>query len=99
MFQLRTPRSWWLLSLLAALLSAPLGHAQSQPLDPARPAAGRDTVVIGVWRDQEPDNLNPLVAENLDFADLVLRTIRTIDVERDANGRLFAQGVEDLPSL
>lgn len=79
--------------LLLALMVVPLQTAQAQP---AGPAAGRDQVVIGM--SQEPDFLNPMFAE-MAASVSVISTIFTSDVQRDASWKLFAQGVQSLPSL
>ncbi len=79
--------------LLAAALTIsvwPAGVVQAQP------AAGRDTVVIGI--QQEPDFLNPLFAE-MAASVSVMDTIFVSDVERDNTWKLFAQGVESIPNL
>lgn len=61
-----------------------------------RPAAGRDQVVIGL--QQEPDFLNPMFGEEA-VAVNIMGTIYLADVQRDNNWKIFAQGVESVPSL
>ncbi len=92
-------RNWWpgaLSALLVCLVLASQVNAQSQP------AAGRDTVVIGVF--QEPDTLNPMFSIGSgpgQFTALDIRAaIFTVDVGRDNDTwRVFPQGVEYLPNV
>lgn len=95
-----SPRLWLLVTLLATLTWPLSLGAQSPLLDPARPAAGRDTVVIGTFGDPEPGGLHPLFYTSLTSAN-VISTIFTTDVEFNPskNGQPFAQGVEYLPNL
>lgn len=83
----------WLSLLLVTLLTLTIWPAAGVH---AQPAAGRDTVVIGM--SQEPDYLNPLFSE-MAAAVSVNWTIFTKDVQRDNTWKLNAQGVEYLPSL
>lgn len=83
----------WAALLLAALLTVTVYPAA---MVQAQPAAGRDTVVIGI--SQEPDFLNPMFAEMAAAAEVTL-TIFTNDVQRDNTWKLFPQGVAYLPSL
>jgi len=78
------------LALSLALLATPAAQAQN------RPAAGRDTVVIGMA--QEPDVLDPLFAE-MSASAAIVSTVFTADVQRDNTWKLFPQGVEEIPSL
>ncbi|MDQ7819709.1 MAG: peptide ABC transporter substrate-binding protein [Armatimonadota bacterium] len=80
-----------LLLAAVAITLWPAGAVQAQ-----QPAAGRDTVVIGI--QQEPDFLNPLFAE-MAAAVSVMDTIFVSDVERDNTWKLFAQGVQYIPNL
>ncbi len=83
----------WAALLLAARLTLvgwPVGGVQAQP------AANPETVVIGI--SQEPDYLNPMFLE-MAAARNVLATIFLDDVQRDNTWKLFAQGVENLPTL
>lgn len=101
MFQLRVPRSWGWLILLAVTFPAPLGYAQSQSFDPARggPAIDRDTVVLADAAP-EPDSLNPLFEPLTDSAFYnIIPVLFTFDVQHDAARRPFPQGVEYLPSV
>jgi len=84
---------WWLSWLLVIAAAFPLSAAP--PLDPARPAAGRDTVVMGV--SLEPVTLNPITVSSASPS--ILQTIFTRDVQRDADWKPFAQGVENLPGV
>ena len=83
----------WLSFLLVTLLTLTIWPAAGVQ---AQPAAGRDTVVIGM--SQEPDYLNPLFSE-MAAAVSVNWTIFTRDVQRDNTWKNFPQGVEYLPTL
>ncbi len=83
----------WATLLFAALLTLGVYPAASVQ---AQPAAGRDTVVVGM--SQEPDYLNPLFAE-MAAARAVQSAIFVDDVQRDNDWKLFPQGVTYLPSL
>ncbi|SRR5713226_1505977 len=83
----------WVSLLLVTLLTLTIWPAAGVQ---AQPAAGRDTVVIGM--SQEPDYLNPLFAE-MAAAVSVESTVFTADVQRDSTWKLNAQGVEYMPSL
>lgn len=93
-----SPRLWLLVTLLATLTWPLSLAAQPSPLDPARPATSRDTVVIGTV--SEPGGFHPLFATTLASAN-VISTIFTTDVEFNPskNGQPFAQGVEYLPNV
>jgi peptide/nickel transport system substrate-binding protein len=86
--------SWRWSSLLLTMLLA-IGVLPLQQVA-AQPAAGRDQVVIGL--SQEPDYLNPMFSEEA-VAVSVLNAIFTTDVQRDANWKLFTQGVQYMPTL
>lgn len=84
----------WAALLVVALLTVTVYPAA---VVQAQPAAGRDTVVVGI--SQEPDFLNPMFAEMAAAAEVTL-TIFTNDVQRDSTTwKLFPQGVTYLPSL
>ncbi len=83
----------WLSFMLVTLLTLTIWPAAGVQ---AQPAAGRDTVVIGM--SQEPDYLNPLFSE-MAAAVSVNWTIFTRDVQRDNTWKNFPQGVEYLPTL
>src|SRR5947199_7163092 len=83
----------WLSFPLVTLLTLTIWPAAGVQ---AQPAAGRDTVVIGMA--QEPDYLNPLFSE-MAAAVSVNWTIFTRDVQRDNTWKNFPQGVEYLPTL
>lgn len=87
---------WWLPWLLVVVAAFPLSAAQ--PLGPARPAAGLDTVVIGILQEQEPQILHPLFSGQA-TAIAVLTTVFTPDAQRDEKWRLFPVGVEYLPNV
>lgn len=94
----RAPLAGPVLGLAISLL---LGLAAGMPVNMARaavggPAAGADQVVIGIA--QAPDTLNPLFAQTA-AAQVVMATIFTVDVQRNAAGTPFPQGVRDLPSV
>ena len=91
---MRSRRFWISLLLAVALTLTLMPLAGAQVLD--QPAAGRDTVVIGL--QQEPDFLNPMFAE-MAASVSVMATIFTADVQRDNTWKLFAQGVQYLPNL
>jgi peptide/nickel transport system substrate-binding protein len=76
---------------LACLSSlAPAAWAQGKP------AAGRDTVVIGM--SQEPDFLNPMFAE-MAAAQIITSAVFAADIRRDNAWKLLPQGVERIPTL
>ncbi len=83
-------RNWWpgaLSALLVCLVLATQVSAQSQP------AAGRDTVVLGLVSD--PELIHPIFTPGSEL----LTAIFTRNVERDIDTwRVFPQGVEYLPN-
>lgn len=83
----------WRSLLLVTLLTFAIWPASGVQ---AQQAAGRDTVVIGM--SQEPDYLNPMFAE-MSAARAVQSTVFLDDIQRDNTWKLFAQGVEYMPSL
>ena len=81
----------WVMIVLLLLPAASSRAAQLQP------AAGKDTVVIGATL--EPATLNPLFARGSVLEWHVISVLFTLDVRRDLNWRLFANGVESIPSI
>lgn len=73
--------AWLILTVASPLLAAP-----------SQPAAGRDTVVIGILQEREPPILHPLFsgqATTMTF----LPTVFIPDVQRDDRWKLFPVGL------
>lgn len=92
---MRGPPHWLLAAVALAVI--PQALASPAPLDPAQPAAGPDTVVIGT--SGEPEILNPLLAPGPLTLSSIIPVLFTYDVMLDAMWRPFPQGVEYLPSV